>query len=79
MAKRTAAKQLTMDNYDQDDEEEYAGSADDGPQLASDDVLKTRPIAKAKRRSDLNCSVSDETKKTSFGGFAGFKGLLSFN
>ena len=77
MAKRVANKQLTMDNFDQDDDEEYAG-ADDGPQLASEDVLKSRPMAKAKRRSDLNSSSSDDQKKTAFSGFSGFKGLFPF-
>lgn len=73
MAKRVAAKQLTMDNYDQEDDEEYP-EADAGPQLASPEVLKNRPIAKAKRRSELN--ASDDMPKA-FGGFSGFKGNTS--
>ena len=71
MAKRVAAKQLTMENFEQDDDDDYT-EAEAGPQIASPDVLKNRPIARAKRRSELNMS-SEEAKKA-FGSFGGFKG-----
>ena len=77
MAKRSAQKQLTIDNFDQEDDDEY--DADEaGPQLASEAVLKARPMAKAKRRSDLNSSEAEESKKSAFSGFGGFKGLFTF-
>ncbi|CAG2177148.1 unnamed protein product [Oppiella nova] len=86
MSKRVATKQLTMDNFDEDDDEvdyEDNDSAGGVVRVASDEVLKTRPMAKARRRSDLNSSVtgaddgSDAPKKSAFSGFGGFKGLQS--
>ncbi|KAK7896759.1 hypothetical protein WMY93_022084 [Mugilogobius chulae] len=64
MAKRIADKELTDRNWDQEEEGEEAGTFS----LASDDVLKNRPIKKAKRRN-----VGSETE--SGGTFKGFKGF----
>jgi hypothetical protein len=84
MSKRVATKQLTMDNFDEDDDEvdyEDNDSAGGIVRVAADEVLKTRPMAKARRRSDLNSSVtgaddgSDAPKKSAFSGFGGFKGM----
>ncbi|CDQ95419.1 unnamed protein product, partial [Oncorhynchus mykiss] len=47
MAKRIADKELTDRNWDQEDEGEEAGTFS----IASDDVMKSRPIKKAKRRA----------------------------
>ncbi|CAL8242376.1 unnamed protein product [Merluccius merluccius] len=63
MAKRIADKELTDRNWDQEDEGEEAGTFS----IASDDVLKNRPIKKAKRR---NIGESENT-----GAFKGFKGF----
>ncbi|XP_072310022.1 nuclear pore complex protein Nup50 [Eucyclogobius newberryi] len=63
MAKRIADKELTDRNWDQEEEGEEAGMFS----LASDDVLKNRPIKKAKRRN-----VGSEADSGSFKGFKGF-------
>lgn len=47
MAKRIADKELTDRNWDQEDDGEEAGMFS----IASDDVMKSRPIKKAKRRA----------------------------
>ncbi|XP_029599745.1 nuclear pore complex protein Nup50 [Salmo trutta] len=47
MAKRIADKELTDRNWDQEDDGEEAGTFS----IASDDVMKSRPIKKAKRRA----------------------------
>ncbi|KAJ7987939.1 hypothetical protein DPEC_G00318440 [Dallia pectoralis] len=47
MAKRIADKELTDRNWDQEEDGEEAGTFS----MASDDVLKNRPIKKAKRRT----------------------------
>ncbi|KAI1882197.1 hypothetical protein AGOR_G00248210 [Albula goreensis] len=64
MAKRIADKELTDRNWDQEDEEEEAGTFS----LASEDVLKNRPIKKAKRRAV-------GTEGESGGAFKAFKGF----
>ncbi|TNN35252.1 Nuclear pore complex protein Nup50 [Liparis tanakae] len=63
MAKRIADKELTDRNWDQVEEEEEAGSF----LVASEDVLKSRPIKKAKRRA-----VGEADGGASFKGFKGF-------
>ncbi|KAM8882743.1 nuclear pore complex protein Nup50 [Synchiropus picturatus] len=70
MAKRIADKELTDRNWDQEEEEEEAGTFS----VASEDVLKNRPIKKAKRR---NAASENETSGAfkGFSGFGGFKGL----
>ncbi|OCT88043.1 hypothetical protein XELAEV_18016672mg [Xenopus laevis] len=65
MAKRIADKELTDRNWDQEEEEEDAGMFS----VASQEVLKTRAIKKAKRRNAGNESESG-------GAFKGFKGLF---
>ncbi|XP_063784970.1 nuclear pore complex protein Nup50 isoform X2 [Pseudophryne corroboree] len=65
MAKRVADKELTDRNWDQEEEAEDAGTFS----LASQDVLKSREIKKAKRR---NLGSESETG----GAFKGFKGLF---
>uniref|UniRef100_A0A8C6TQV2 Nuclear pore complex protein Nup50 n=1 Tax=Neogobius melanostomus TaxID=47308 RepID=A0A8C6TQV2_9GOBI len=62
MAKRIADKELTDRNWDQEDEGEEAGTF----LIASDDVLKNRPIKKAKRRT---------VGEADGGSFTGFKGF----
>uniref|UniRef100_A0A3Q2P1D5 Nuclear pore complex protein Nup50 n=1 Tax=Fundulus heteroclitus TaxID=8078 RepID=A0A3Q2P1D5_FUNHE len=63
MAKRIADKELTDRNWDQEEEGEEAGTFS----VASEDVLKSRPIKKAKRRN---------TGENEGGGaFKGFKGF----
>ncbi|KAL4659347.1 nuclear pore complex protein Nup50-like [Arapaima gigas] len=64
MAKRIADKELTDRNWDQEDEGEEAGTFS----IASEDVLKNRPIKKAKRR---NPAAEGE----SGGAFKAFKGF----
>ncbi|XP_076860948.1 nuclear pore complex protein Nup50 [Brachyhypopomus gauderio] len=64
MAKRIAEKELTDRNWDQEDEGEEAGTFS----IASEDVMKNRPIKKAKRR---NIGAEGE----SAGAFKGFKGF----
>ncbi|XP_054480720.1 nuclear pore complex protein Nup50 [Anoplopoma fimbria] len=63
MAKRIADKELTDRNWDQEEEGEEAGTF----LVASEDVLKSRPIKKAKRR---NIGEAEGT-----GSFKGFKGF----
>ncbi|KAJ3612434.1 hypothetical protein NHX12_020710 [Muraenolepis orangiensis] len=63
MAKRIADKELTDRNWDQEDEGEEAGTFS----IASEDVLKNRPIKKAKRRN-----VGESENAGSFKGFKGF-------
>ncbi|KAG5267474.1 hypothetical protein AALO_G00222170 [Alosa alosa] len=64
MAKRIADKELTDRNWDQEDESEEAGTFS----VASMDVMKNRPIKKAKRRN-----LGGESEGgTSFKGFKGF-------
>lgn len=63
MAKRIADKELTDRNWDQEEEGEEAGTF----LIASDDVLKNRPIKKAKRRN-----VGSEGDGGTFTGFKGF-------
>uniref|UniRef100_A0A3P9ISJ3 Nuclear pore complex protein Nup50 n=1 Tax=Oryzias latipes TaxID=8090 RepID=A0A3P9ISJ3_ORYLA len=64
MAKRIADKELTDRNWDQEEEGEEAGTFC----LASEDVLKSRPIKKAKRRN-----VGAEADVG--GAFKGFRGF----
>ncbi|XP_038157077.1 nuclear pore complex protein Nup50 isoform X2 [Cyprinodon tularosa] len=64
MAKRIADKELTDRNWDQEDEGEEAGTFS----LASEDVLKSRAIKKAKRRNTGGESEGG-------GAFKGFKGF----
>ncbi|XP_046878520.1 nuclear pore complex protein Nup50 isoform X2 [Hypomesus transpacificus] len=64
MAKRIADKELTDRNWDQEDEGEEAGTFS----VASEDVLKNRPIKKAKRRTA-------GTEGDGGGSFKGFKGF----
>uniref|UniRef100_A0A803KGC6 Nuclear pore complex protein Nup50 n=2 Tax=Xenopus tropicalis TaxID=8364 RepID=A0A803KGC6_XENTR len=66
MAKRIADKELTDRNWDQEEEAEDAGTFS----VASQEVMKTREIKKAKRR---NLGSDGE----SGGAFKGFKGLFS--
>ncbi|KAM8907921.1 nuclear pore complex protein Nup50 [Spinachia spinachia] len=63
MAKRIADKELTDRNWDQEEEGEEAGTF----LVASEDVLKSRPIKKAKRRTTGEVESS--------GSFKGFKGF----
>ncbi|XP_040295076.1 nuclear pore complex protein Nup50 isoform X2 [Bufo bufo] len=65
MAKRLADKELTDRNWDQEEESEDAGTFS----VASQDVLKSREIKKAKRRN-----VGSESEVS--GAFKGFKGLF---
>ncbi|KAM4678309.1 nuclear pore complex protein Nup50 [Discoglossus pictus] len=65
MAKRLADKELTDRNWDQEEEAEDAGTFS----VASQDVLKSREIKKAKRRTP-------GSENESGGAFKGFKGLL---
>jgi hypothetical protein len=89
MSKRVAEKQLTLENFEEDEREEQDLDSNHS-QIASPEVLKTRVVAKAKRRLSSNTSNScddsfnnanNDQKKTAFSGFSGFKGLLisSFN
>ncbi|XP_063072889.1 nuclear pore complex protein Nup50 [Engraulis encrasicolus] len=64
MAKRIADKELTDRNWDQEEDTEEAGTFS----LASEDVLKNRPIKKAKRRA-----IGGESEAP--GAFKGFKGF----
>lgn len=64
MAKRIADKELTDRNWDQEEESEEAGTF----ALASDDVMKNRPIKKARRR---NLGTESESS-SAFKGFSGF-------
>ncbi|XP_032367772.1 nuclear pore complex protein Nup50 [Etheostoma spectabile] len=63
MAKRIADKELTDRNWDQEEEGEEAGTFC----VASDDVLKSRAIKKAKRRN-----IGESEGSGSFKGFKGF-------
>ncbi|KAF7651804.1 hypothetical protein LDENG_00105150 [Lucifuga dentata] len=63
MAKRIADKELTDRNWDQEDEGEEAGMFS----VASEDVLKSRAIKKAKRRN-----VGESESSGAFKGFKGF-------
>ncbi|XP_075967403.1 nuclear pore complex protein Nup50 [Anarhichas minor] len=63
MAKRIADKELTDRNWDQEEEGEEAGMF----LVASEDVLKSRPIKKAKRRN-----IGEADGSGSFKGFKGF-------
>ncbi|XP_063302804.1 nuclear pore complex protein Nup50 isoform X2 [Pelobates fuscus] len=65
MAKRVADKELTDRNWDQEEEAEDAGTFS----VASQDILKSREIKKAKRRNPGSESESS-------GAFKGFKGLV---
>ncbi|XP_012696842.2 nuclear pore complex protein Nup50 [Clupea harengus] len=64
MAKRIADKELTDRNWDQEEDTEEAGTF----LVASDDVMKSRPIKKAKRRA-----AGAESENT--GAFKGFQGF----
>ncbi|XP_075712066.1 nuclear pore complex protein Nup50 [Rhinoderma darwinii] len=66
MAKRIADKELTDRNWDQEEETEDAGTFS----VASQDVLKSRDIKKAKRRN-----LGSESEGS--GAFKGFKGLFA--
>ncbi|XP_073423772.1 nuclear pore complex protein Nup50 [Dendrobates tinctorius] len=66
MAKRVADKELTDRNWDQEEETEDAGRFC----VASQDVLKSREIKKAKRRN-----LGSESESS--GAFKGFKGLFA--
>ncbi|KAM4039688.1 nuclear pore complex protein Nup50 isoform 2-T2 [Anomaloglossus baeobatrachus] len=66
MAKRVADKELTDRNWDQEEETEDAGTFS----VASQDVLKSREIKKAKRRNQGSESENS-------GAFKGFKGLFA--
>lgn len=68
MAKRIADKELTDRNWDQEDEGEEAGTFS----VASEDVLKNRPIKKAKRRGAAG-------EGESAGAFKGFKGFAAMS
>ncbi|CAL8323464.1 unnamed protein product [Lota lota] len=68
MAKRIADKELTDRNWDQEDEGEEAGTFS----IASDDVLKNRPIKKAKRRN-----IGESENAGAFKGFKGFSLMSS--
>ncbi|XP_076016026.1 nuclear pore complex protein Nup50 [Genypterus blacodes] len=63
MAKRIADKELTDRNWDQEDEGEEAGTFS----VASEDILKSRAIKKAKRRN-----IGEGDNSGSFKGFKGF-------
>ncbi|CAL8405301.1 unnamed protein product [Arctogadus glacialis] len=63
MAKRIADKELTDRNWDQEEEGEEAGTFS----IASVDVLKNRPIKKAKRRN-----IGESENPGAFKGFKGF-------
>ncbi|CAK7304920.1 Nuclear pore complex protein Nup50 [Vulpes lagopus] len=65
MAKRIAEKELTVQNWDQEDEAEEVGTFS----VASEEVLKNRAIKKTKRRN-----VGFESD--SGGAFKGAKGLI---
>ncbi|XP_036375984.1 nuclear pore complex protein Nup50 [Megalops cyprinoides] len=64
MAKRIADKELNDRNWDQEDEGEEAGTFS----IASEDVLKNRPIKKAKRRTP----GTEGESGTAFKAFKGF-------
>ncbi|XP_073506159.1 nuclear pore complex protein Nup50 [Phyllobates terribilis] len=66
MAKRVADKELTDRNWDQEEESEDAGRFS----VASQDILKSREIKKAKRRN-----LGSESESS--GAFKGFKGLFA--
>ncbi|XP_048242283.1 nuclear pore complex protein Nup50-like isoform X1 [Haliotis rufescens] len=70
MAKRTATRELTDRNWDEEDEPEEAGEFIQ----ATEDVLKTRQIKKAKRRG---MDAGSEGGASVFTGFAGFKSNAS--
>jgi hypothetical protein len=90
MSKRVADKQLTLENFEEEEEREEQDFDSSHSQIASPEVLKTRVVAKAKRRLSSNTpnscddslnNANNDNKKTAFSGFSGFKGLLiySFN
>ncbi|KAJ8249581.1 hypothetical protein COCON_G00227970 [Conger conger] len=68
MAKRIADKELTDRNWDQEDEGEEAGTFS----IASEDVMKSRPIKKAKRRAPGAESLSLQSGRGAFKAFKGF-------
>ncbi|ESO91777.1 hypothetical protein LOTGIDRAFT_233352 [Lottia gigantea] len=68
MAKRTAASELTDRNWDQEDEPEEVGVF----AQATTDILKNRPMKKAKRRTQ-----NESTGTSSFSAFGGFAGLAA--
>ncbi|CAH3191952.1 unnamed protein product [Porites evermanni] len=70
MAKRVAERELTQENWDQEDEEEEAGHF----RVASSEDLSKRKIIKAKRRVPVN---PDKQGGGIFQGFSGFAGLNS--
>uniref|UniRef100_A0A8C6Y858 Nuclear pore complex protein Nup50 n=1 Tax=Naja naja TaxID=35670 RepID=A0A8C6Y858_NAJNA len=65
MAKRVAETELTDRNWDQEEETEEVGTFS----VASEEVLKNRPIKKAKRRNLM-------TESEGGGAFKGFKGFV---
>uniref|UniRef100_A0A8C5RYZ9 Nuclear pore complex protein Nup50 n=1 Tax=Laticauda laticaudata TaxID=8630 RepID=A0A8C5RYZ9_LATLA len=65
MAKRVAETELTDRNWDQEEETEEVGTFS----VASEEVLKNRPIKKAKRRNLV-------TESEGGGAFKGFKGFV---
>ncbi|XP_032077301.1 nuclear pore complex protein Nup50 isoform X2 [Thamnophis elegans] len=65
MAKRVAETELTDRNWDQEEETEEVGTFS----VASEEVLKNRPIKKAKRRNVM-------TESEGGGAFKGFKGFV---
>lgn len=67
MSKRRPDVQLTKDNYDQESGEEVEPSSE--PQIASEEVLKNRPMMKAKRRL-----ADDGASSALFSGFKTFSG-----
>uniref|UniRef100_A0A3B5M309 Nuclear pore complex protein Nup50 n=1 Tax=Xiphophorus couchianus TaxID=32473 RepID=A0A3B5M309_9TELE len=89
MAKRIADKELTDRNWDLEEEGEEAGTFS----VASEDVLKSRPIKKAKRRNTggesegggafkgfkgFSMATSSTTPSSSLTAFSGFGGTGSF-
>lgn len=68
MSKRKPDKQLTHENWDEEDAPEESGSF----QIASVDTLKGRVIKQARRRIATNNTVSESEPKSMFAGFSGF-------
>ncbi|XP_001605201.1 nuclear pore complex protein Nup50 [Nasonia vitripennis] len=66
--KRTATSDLNADNWNQEDEPEEAGTF----KKASEDVLSKRVVKAARRRLPQS---GDESTKSAFGGFTGFKSI----
>lgn len=73
-AKRRAGKQLTQDNWDQEEEPEEVGVFEKAPE----NVLKNRIIRTAKRRG-IGGSNEDGSSKSIFSGFSGFTSSMSNN